>query len=81
VVTKGGSVVQAIDGAESVGCSVAAVIVLIDRLEGGTDKIRSRVPNARYIPIFTIKDFLDIAEIEREWTKNADRLSTSEAQT
>jgi orotate phosphoribosyltransferase len=81
VVTKGGSVVQAIEGAESIGCSVAAVIVLIDRLEGGTDKIRSRVPNARYIPIFTIKDFLDIAEIEREWTKNAGRLSTSEART
>ena len=63
VVTKGGSVVQAIDGAESAGCNVVAVIVLVDRLEGGTEKIRARVPHARYIPIFTIKDFLDIEEI------------------
>lgn len=77
VVTKGGSVVQAIDGAESAGCNVVAVIVLVDRLEGGTGKIRARVPHARYIPLFTIQDFLDIEEIRRECSKNSDRLSTA----
>ena len=77
VVTKGGSLLQAIDGAEGAGCKVVAVIVLVDRLEGGTEKIRARVPHARYIPIFTIKDFLDIEEIRREYTKNSDRLSTA----
>lgn len=75
VVTKGGSIVQAIDGAESVGCRVVAVIVLVDRLEGGADRIKVRVPNARYIPIYTLRDFYDIEEIRRESTKTSERLS------
>jgi orotate phosphoribosyltransferase len=75
VVTKGGSVVQAIDGIENVGCHVAAVIVLVDRLEGGAEKIRARVPDARYISIFTLESFLDVDEIKREWTKTSERLS------
>jgi orotate phosphoribosyltransferase len=75
VVTKGGSVVQAIDGAESVGCRVVAVIVLVDRLEGGADKIRARVPDARYIPLYTLRDFYDIEEIRRECTKTSESLS------
>jgi orotate phosphoribosyltransferase len=75
VVTKGGSVVKAIDGAESAGCRVVGVIVLVDRLEGGAEKIRARAPEAEYMPIFTFKDFLDIDEIRREWTKNSEQLS------
>jgi orotate phosphoribosyltransferase len=75
VVTKGGSVLQAIDGAESAGCKVVAVIVLVDRLEGGAEKIRARAPHARYVPIFTLKDFLDVEEIRREYTKSSSQLS------
>ncbi len=75
VVTKGGSVVQAIDGAENVGCRVVAVIVLVDRLEGGAEKIKARVPNARYVPIYTLRDFFDIDEIRRECTKTSEQLS------
>jgi orotate phosphoribosyltransferase len=75
VVTKGGSVVQAIDGAESVGCRVVAVIVLVDRLEGGADRIKMRVPNARYIPLYTLRDFFDIEEIRRECTKTSEQPS------
>jgi orotate phosphoribosyltransferase len=75
VVTKGGSVVQAIDGAESVGCRVVAVIVLVDRLEGGADKIKMRVPDARYIPLYTLRDFFDIDEIRRECTKTSEQPS------
>lgn len=75
VITKGGSVVQAIDGAESVGCNVVAVIVLVDRLEGGEAKIRARVPNARYVALYTLQDFFDIPEIRRECTKNSEHLS------
>ena len=75
VVTKGGSVVQAVDAAEGAGCRVVAVIVLVDRLEGGAGKIRARVPDAHYIPIFTLKNFLDIDEIRREWTKTSEQLS------
>ena len=75
VVTKGGSVVQAIDGAESVGCRVVGVIVLVDRLEGGAEKIKARVPNVRYIPLYTLRDFFDIDEIKRECTKNLEQQS------
>jgi orotate phosphoribosyltransferase len=75
VVTKGGSVVQAIDGAEGAGCRVVAVIVLIDRLEGGAAKIRARAPDAHYITIFTLENFFDIDEIRREWTKTSPQLS------
>jgi len=75
VVTKGGSVVQAIDGAEAAGCHVVAVVVLIDRLEGGAEKIKARAPGARYIPIYTLRDFLDIEEIKREWTKRSAPMS------
>lgn len=75
VVTKGGSVIQAIDGAENAGCHVLAVMVLVDRLEGGAEKIRARVPSAAYIPIFSLTDFLDIDEISREWKKSSEQLS------
>lgn len=51
------------------------VIVLVDRLEGGAEKIRARVPDAQYVPIFTLKNFLDIDEISREWTKTSEQLS------
>jgi orotate phosphoribosyltransferase len=75
VVTKGGSVVQAIDAAESVECTVVAVIVLVDRLEGGAEKIKARVPDAKYIPLYTLRDFFDIDEIRRECTKNSEQPS------
>jgi orotate phosphoribosyltransferase len=77
VVTKGGSVVQAIDGAESAGCRVVAVIVLVDRLEGGAAKIQTRVPSAQYIALYTLEDFLDVEEIRREWTKNSGQPSSA----
>lgn len=75
VVTKGGSVIQAIDNAENAGCHVLAVMVLVDRLEGGAEKIRTRLPQAAYIPIFSLTDFLDIEEINREWKKSSEPLS------
>lgn len=71
VLTKGGSVVQAIDGAESAGCRVVAVIVLVDRLEGGAAKTQARAPSARRIALYTLEDFLDVEEIRREWTKSS----------
>jgi|SRR5438046_8032725 len=75
VVTKGGSVMKAIDGAESAGCRVVGVIVLVDRLEGGAEKIHVRAPDAEYVPIFTLKNFLDIDEIRREWKKSSEQPS------
>jgi orotate phosphoribosyltransferase len=61
VVTAGGSVLKALDGAEMAGCNVIGVVTLVDRLEGGADRIRKRVAN--YIPIYTLNDFR--SDIER----------------
>jgi orotate phosphoribosyltransferase len=55
VVTAGGSVLKAVTVAEQEGCNVLAVITLVDRLEGGGDKIRNRVK--RYISLYTLEDF------------------------
>ncbi len=61
VVTGGGSVLKAIDAASQAGCNILAVITLVDRLEGGGDKLKGLVD--RYIPLFTLEDFR--FEIER----------------
>lgn len=67
VVTAGGSILKAIDAAESSGCEVLAAICIIDRLEGGGDMLRARVP--RYVPLFTLDDFRP--EIERYTRESA----------
>jgi orotate phosphoribosyltransferase len=67
VVTGAGSILKAIDAAEAAECEVLAAICIIDRLEGGGDKLRARVP--RYVPLFTLDDFRP--EIERYTRESA----------
>jgi orotate phosphoribosyltransferase len=55
VVTAGGSILKAIEDAEQAGCRVVAAITIVDRKEGGGDKIRARI--TPYIPLFTLDDF------------------------
>ena len=55
VVTRGGSVLQAVDAAIAAGCRILAVITVIDRLEGGTEKVKEKVDS--YFPLFTLDDF------------------------
>jgi orotate phosphoribosyltransferase len=38
--TTGGSLFQAIEAAEAAGCSVVKVLAILDRREGGGDKLR-----------------------------------------
>jgi orotate phosphoribosyltransferase len=73
VVTAGGSVLKAIEVAEREGCKVVAVITLVDRLEGGGDKIRARAK--RYIPLYTLDDFRSELEECQQRTKNSELLS------
>jgi orotate phosphoribosyltransferase len=54
VLTTGGSVMQAAAEVELAGARVAAVICIVDRLEGAQDLL---VPRYNYMPIFTIRDF------------------------
>jgi orotate phosphoribosyltransferase len=54
VVTTGESVLQAIAEVEKVGAQVVGVVCILDRLEGGRERLASRY---EYRPIFTIRDF------------------------
>jgi orotate phosphoribosyltransferase len=74
VITSGKSVIDAIDRAEAESaCEVVAVIAVVDRLEGGTERIRARVPNAAYKPLFTLNDFPEIEQLKREFEKLSSR--------
>lgn len=42
VITTGGSVSKAINAVEAAGCKVVKVIVLVDRHEGGSDKLKAK---------------------------------------
>ncbi len=42
VITTGGSVIKAIEAAEEAGCEVVKVIVIVDRHEGGSDKLKDK---------------------------------------
>ena len=54
VATTGGSSLQAIDAVQSLGCKVAVVAVVLDRLEGAGQAFASRgIP---FHPLLTIRD-------------------------
>ena len=42
VITSGGSVLRSIEAVESEGCRVVKVVVILDRLEGGSEEIKRR---------------------------------------
>src|SRR5262245_19942431 len=50
--TSGTSLFQAIDAVEGIGCTVVAVIALVDRLEGARERLAQR--GYDYRPLFTI---------------------------
>ena len=54
VLTTGGSVLQAIEEVEKRGAVVAAVICIVDRLEGARELLAAKYA---YAPMFTIRDF------------------------
>lgn len=54
VLTTGGSVMQAIEEVEKAGAKVAAVVCIVDRLEGARELL---APRYEYRPIFTLHDF------------------------
>ena len=61
VVTGGGSVLQAVVAAKQARCRILAVITIVDRLQGGADRIKAEVN--RYLPLYTLNDFS--SDIER----------------
>ena len=61
VVTKGGSVLEAVEKVRDAGGTVTRVIAIVDRLAGGREAIEAA--GCRFTPIFTLDD-LDIRSAE-----------------
>jgi len=61
VITTGNSTVKAIEAVREFGCDIIMVVALVDRLEGGTEKIREMGYEVR--AIFTIDDLLDSTKL------------------
>jgi len=59
VCTTGESTLDAIDAAEREGFEILAVLSLVDREEGGSERIRER--KYPYFPVFTAKELLEDA--------------------
>lgn len=54
VTTTGGSSLQAVDAVEAMGCKVAVVVALLDRLEGAVETFAAR--NLNFQSLLTIRD-------------------------
>jgi orotate phosphoribosyltransferase len=59
VVTSGGSVLQAIDTIEEAGGEVVSILTVVDREEGGTDKVSKR---GTFKALVRAKDLLEEAD-------------------
>jgi orotate phosphoribosyltransferase len=55
VVTTGSSSVKAIEAVREIGCEVACVVTIVDRLRGGAERFKE-LGITDYRPIFTIRD-------------------------
>jgi orotate phosphoribosyltransferase len=55
VCTSGGSTVQALDAAKNAGLEIVAVLCLVDREQGGSEKLRQ---SYRFLPLFTAGELL-----------------------
>ena len=56
VCTTGESTIEALNAAKEAGLEILAVISLVDREEGGSEKLRKEY---NYLPIFTAKELLE----------------------
>src|SRR5205823_288671 len=55
VITKGGSVIKAVNAVRAIGCEVVRVIALVDRLSGAEELFRANGIKD-YRPLFTVRD-------------------------
>ncbi len=61
VITTGTSTVKAIEAVREFGCDIIMVVALVDRIEGGTEKIKEMGYETR--AIFTIDELLDSTKL------------------
>jgi orotate phosphoribosyltransferase len=71
VATTGGSSLQAATAVEAMGCSVALVVSVLDRLEGAADAFAAR--GLEFRPLVTIRD-LGVEPLEEAMHPEVDRL-------
>jgi len=62
VITTGASTIKAIKAVREFGCDIIMVVALVDRLEGGAEKIRKLGCDVH--TIFTIDDLLDSTKLK-----------------
>ena len=62
VITTGASTIKAIKAVREFGCDIIMVVALVDRLEGGAEKIRKLGHDVH--TIFTIDDLLDLTKLK-----------------
>jgi orotate phosphoribosyltransferase len=55
VCTSGGSTIQALDAVKNAGLEIVAVMCLVDREQGGSEKLSA---SYRFLPLFTAKELL-----------------------
>lgn len=63
VATTGGSSLQAVDAVEALGCKVAVVIAVLDRLEGAAENFEAR--GLKFRSLLTIRD-LGVEPLKRD---------------
>ena len=68
VITTGSSTIKAIEAVKEFGCEIVMVVALVDRREGGMEKIRSLGYDVQ--SIFSISDLLDSTKM-KEVSSNA----------
>lgn len=56
VCTTGGSTITAIEATQAAGMTVAAVLCLVDREQGGRQNIESAIPGIPFLSVFTATD-------------------------
>jgi orotate phosphoribosyltransferase len=71
VITKGSSALKAVEAVRAAGCEVVQVLALVDRLEGGEERLRSAGVKD-YRAVFTIRDF-GVGADERDPAEGASR--------
>jgi orotate phosphoribosyltransferase len=70
VCTSGGSTIQVLDVVKNAGFEVVAVMSLVDREQGGSEKLRQQY---RYLPIFTAREILEGVISDAEQSAQAAR--------
>jgi orotate phosphoribosyltransferase len=70
VCTSGGSTIQALDAVRSAGFEVVAVMSLVDREQGGSEKLRQQY---QYLSIFTAREILEGVISDAEQSAQAAR--------